>query len=310
MIVMAPFIAGQPGSDLLAGDNLKLIVESDTSWVRLWADWPTCWPEENRIDEPYMAKLSEQIDVARYCGLKVMMTAYRTPRWAAPTDVGVSGPYGRWIKLLRDRFGPSAGAPSRIARLEVCNEPNLKTWDGTPAFTPQTVARMFVTAQRICGGGPRLGGPAMSDVGGVGALTDYTRALLAELGRLGFSGGTNWTWTHHNYQDIIRKLWDERNQAQAIRRLIAASPYWSGSYIAMTESGVIRPSAVARYGGDPDALQRDLLGLTMQQLHRENGPGENVAMICNYLLRTDPNFDTGLLGHNGEYRPAYLRWSQ
>lgn len=325
-IALAPFIAGDPHSDITLGDNIAHMQNTGTTWVRLWADWPTCWPTAEGPDESYMAALGGQIAAARAGGLKVCLTAYRYPRWAnhvtpeavpddwraslrVPDALGPNSQWGRWIKLLVERFGPS------LARLEVCNEPNAMNWPqlGMPA----RVAVMFATAQKITAvhdHRPRLGGPALADYHSRPERTvDFAVKLLVELERVGFVAGEWWTWTHHNYMDMTFARWSGTDTTSVLRRLLTGG--WRGAtgplgpYIALTEGGVKR-DVLAKFwpGVELDGLQRDRLGLAMQQLRRDNGPGQSVAMLTQYLLRTDPGFDTGLLETDGRPRPALDRW--
>ena len=86
-------------------------------------------------------------------------------------------PWERFVAWAITRYG------ARLDVLELCNEPNLQ---GT---APETVAAMFVTAQRIAAdlGSPVvLAGPATSDVAG---YDRYTDRLLDALDARGFVAG-------------------------------------------------------------------------------------------------------------------------
>lgn len=109
---------GSPG-DLRFHDNRTFLAETNTSWVRLWADWPTLQPEPARAPDdpegagaPFLAALDEQIAVANQDGVKVLLQLYRFPLWAngleslgaqRNTDAEISYAYA-------DRIAPSPWA--------------------------------------------------------------------------------------------------------------------------------------------------------------------------------------------------------
>jgi hypothetical protein len=107
---------GSPG-DLRFHDNRTFFAETNTSWVRLWADWPLLQPDPARPPDdpegpgaPFLAAIDEQIAVANADGIKVLLQLYRFPLWAngleslgaqRNTDAEIS--YG-----FADRIAPSA----------------------------------------------------------------------------------------------------------------------------------------------------------------------------------------------------------
>ncbi len=81
----------QPGSpgDLRFHDNRTFLAETNTSWVRLWADWPLLQPDPARPPDdpdgpgaPFLAAIDEQIAAANADGVKVLLQLYRFPLWA------------------------------------------------------------------------------------------------------------------------------------------------------------------------------------------------------------------------------------
>jgi hypothetical protein len=83
-----------PGSvgDLRYHGNIEHLLETGTSWVRLWADWPSLQPDPAyALDDPsnpgapWLQALDEQIAAACAAGLRVVLTAYRFPLWANGT---------------------------------------------------------------------------------------------------------------------------------------------------------------------------------------------------------------------------------
>ena len=162
--------------DLRAAGNRALLAESGTRWVRLWADWPTLMPAPGTFAADRVAALDDQLATARADGLRTILTFYRTPDWVG-RGVAAAPPWQAFVAWAIGRYGASLDV------LELCNEPNLQ---GT---APETVAAMFVTAQRIASdlASPLvLAGPATSDVRGYDRFTDR---LLDALDARGFVAG-------------------------------------------------------------------------------------------------------------------------
>ena len=81
----------RPGSagDYRFHDNRIYFAETHTTWVRLWADWPTLQPDPGRTpDDPdgpgaaVLNALDDQIRAANDDGVKVILLLYRFPLWA------------------------------------------------------------------------------------------------------------------------------------------------------------------------------------------------------------------------------------
>src|SRR5947208_5277438 len=75
--------------DYRAADTATTFAETGTSWVRLWADWPTLQPDPRYLpSDPqspgskFWGILVDQIHRARGDGLKIILTLYRYPKWA------------------------------------------------------------------------------------------------------------------------------------------------------------------------------------------------------------------------------------
>src|SRR4051795_1180744 len=106
-VALGPFFAFH--SDQRYESNRDRFAETGTSWVRLWADWPQLQPEPGRAPEHgsgarVVAALDAQIESARADGRRVMLTAWRFPRWANGT-AGLSEAGDRRFELA-DRLRP------------------------------------------------------------------------------------------------------------------------------------------------------------------------------------------------------------
>jgi len=317
-VALGPAGCIAPGcpQDLRAGDNLALLAQSGTRWVRLWADWPTLMPAPGAFADDRVAALDDQIAHARAAGLSTILTLYRFPPWVngvtqsflPPADLSVRGAWGQFVAWAIARYG---GA---IDVLELCNEPNLQ-WTAR-RVAPETVAAMFATAQRVAedlGSRVVLAGPGVSDVRG---YDDFTERLLDELDRRGFVAGPRFAWTHHNYSDVAYAT----TRAAAVRqRLVGRWAGWPNGdagepQLLITEGGVTLRTIARRFGiADPAAQrvkQADLLRAAWEQL-AGTPDGDGVALVAQYLFHTDPRYDSGLCEtaeSGGARRPAFEAW--
>lgn len=138
-----PSDVGQLNQD----SNVALLKNSGTTWVRLWASWPSLQPlEEIDLSDPtsphyiendcrtkaFIQNLDEQIRVARKEGLKVILTAWLYPTWVnegtpptphpdnpcaldakfeellpLPRRLADGSPWAGWIDFLIRRYGYS-----------------------------------------------------------------------------------------------------------------------------------------------------------------------------------------------------------
>ena len=303
-VALGPAGCIAPGcaQDLRVAGNRALLADSGTRWVRLWADWPSLMPAPGVFAADRVAALDDQLAVARADGLRTILTLYRTPAWAG-RGVAATPPWERFAAWAITRYG------ERLDVLEVCNEPNLQ---GT---TPETVAAMFVTAQRIAGdvgSAVVLAGPATSDVAG---YDRYTDRLLDALDARGFAAGPRFAWTHHNYADVA---YGTSRTADVRRRLVGRWAGWPAGdagnpQLLVTEGGVtLRTIARHLRIADP-AAQRAAQGrLLTAAFDRLTGPeGAGVALVTQYLFHTDPRYDSGLCEtaeQGGARRPAFEAW--
>ena len=303
-VALGPAGCIAPGcaQDLRVAGNRALLADSGTRWVRLWADWPSLMPAPGVFAADRVAALDDQLAVARADGLRTILTLYRTPAWVG-RGVAATPPWERFLAWAITRYG------ERLDMLEVCNEPNLQ---GT---TPETVAAMFVTAQRIAadvGSSVVLAGPATSDVAG---YDRYTDRLLDALDAGGFAAGPRFAWTHHNYADVA---YGTSRTADVRRRLVGRWAGWPAGdagnpQLLLTEGGVtLRTIARHLRIADPEAQRAEQGRLLTAAFDRLTGPeGAGVALVTQYLFHTDPRYDSGLCEtaeQGGARRPAFQAW--
>jgi hypothetical protein len=303
-VALGPAGCIAPGcpQDLRAAGNRALLADSGTRWVRLWADWPSLMPAPGSFAGDRVAALDDQLAVARADGLRTILTLYRTPGWVG-RGIAAPAPWEAFVRWAIARYG------DRLDFLELANEPNL---EGTP---PETVAAMFVTAQRIADelGSPLvLAGPGTSDVRG---YDRYTDRLLDALDARDFVAGPRFAWTHHNYADVA---YGTSRTADVRRRLVGRWGGWPAAdggdpRLLLTEGGVTLRTIAQRYGIADPAAQRAKQGeLLTAAFGRLAGPdGAGVELVTQYLFHTDPRYDSGLCEtaeRGGARRPAFAAW--
>lgn len=203
--VLGPGGVISPGSqqDYRYYSNAARFADTNTPWVRLWADGPSLWPADGVADTARWAALDQQIAQARTDGLSIILTSYRWPRWLNgtagltpanegqtgatlrqgksyefrfPDDTTMTGRWAAWINTLIARYSknsPSRPSPNAwINFLEIVNEPANQCWpqrsdDGQYEVVSCRVARMMQTAHQIAanyGYEPLLMAPGAADI--------------------------------------------------------------------------------------------------------------------------------------------------
>ena len=337
----------QPGSaqDLRVAGNAGYLTDTGTRWIRMWADWPSLQPSADHAPgdplNPAASKLralDEQIALANRLGVRVLLMPYRFPSWANGTEDGARGPRGQapeyrlqpgaygsdgawaaFFAFLYDRYHAGRETGPRVAGFELVNEPNLQLWP--QPGVPREVAQLLETAQGISARrahSTMLYAPSISD-DDARSSERYTRwdefvaALLDELEAIGYLPHSGQAWSHHNYTDVEKRQTETRSQA--IRALLKGR--WGGHVegeaptVYVTEGGARLSRMPDLYPGeDPRAAQARCLRDAWALHERPDGAGAGVAMFAQYLLHSDPNFDSGLLDPypSTVKRPAYGAW--
>ncbi len=144
-----------PGSTQDYRSCRAFLLETGTTWVRLWADWPSLQPESHLAPDRgtgawRLLELDKQIAQANADGISVILCSYRFPTWAngtasltaaqdaayqledriaeggdpasrkglgfkLPADFGTNSAWASWIDFLVRRY--SEHSPSRRATI-------------------------------------------------------------------------------------------------------------------------------------------------------------------------------------------------
>ncbi len=224
--------------------------------------------------------------------------------WQIPaTQLGVNAAYGRWINFLISRYKQYGCG----VVLEIMNEPNYQMWpqrqgpqNSSPLIIQQKVAEMMNTAYQVSafhGHQMPIAAPATSDFRRntnryETNQYDFIPALKTALQSYNnFRGGPTFIWTHHNYIDV--ETFFDVGPYVARNSLLGWWRGWSATNadgsnpgVWLTEGGA-RPSKLS-----PPTYPRQAEAVSAAWARLQTVPG--VAMFTNYLLHTDPGYDTGL----------------
>src|SRR3954451_3118573 len=100
---------GGVGVEQRYGSNRRYFGETGCAWVRFWAEWPKLQPRPDVA--PDFTELEREIAAARADGLKVMVTAWRYPRWSNGTELLTDAQ--DLASELADRVGPDQDPAGR-----------------------------------------------------------------------------------------------------------------------------------------------------------------------------------------------------
>lgn len=243
---------------------------------------------------------------------------FRTPLY---DQLGVEGPWGRWVSFLYNRYRHYGCG----FVFDLLNEPNNQwwpqqgggagdRWNQGPTLAGCFAAKMMQTAQAISSWS---GHQALLAAPGTADTESFTSRLRTEniqfvnetqsnLGQLNFTAHSQFVWSHHNYADV------EQNTASrmvAVRQRLQAYGWrgWRGERsdvpnMWLTEGGTRLPQV-----GGNTATQASRIQANWQRLGGYSGDSAGIEMWTQYLVYTDPSYDSGLLGPygSGVYRPAY-----
>jgi hypothetical protein len=313
-------------------DDYLLFQPENRVRVQLFLDW---WTQRGTPAEPAVRATLRR-------SLKAL--EYRLP----PEGHGIQSQWARYVEFLWQRYVEQAPSHGRVDYFEVVNEPNLQIWpQRSPSMWPddlegrfqvqgseitvhRAVAQMMATMDEIAG---RRGAdvtclaPSHSDADSprprqisVHTTTPYSTVaepfvefLLDELDRIGFTAGPRWAWSYHNYNDF------ELNQTrvQSLRQRLDGR--WHGRQrdggpeLYCTEGGSRLERVRQRFGAslpyqEQLRLQAEVVREAVSRHHRPKDEGAGVAMLTQYTVHADPNYDCGLVESSGAWRPAFDAW--
>ena len=254
---------------------------------------------------------------------------YRVPDEGYRLD----GAWSKFFEFLVRRYHYGQRASGRyVWGFELVNEPNYQLWPqrapaaaGADPFslTPLTigsrVAQLLKTAQAVSvrvGHTTTLYAPSSSDsdVGSrmVTRYDEFATALLDAFPAAGYTPHARQAWSHHNYTDVEQRV---TTRIQLLRERLRGR--WTGlaepgsPTVFVTEGGARIAKMKSYYPSeDPLAAQARCLQ-TAWDLHGSAlGGGAGVAMLAQYLLYADVNYDCGLLEPypSTVKRPSYATW--
>jgi hypothetical protein len=258
--------------------------------------------------------------------------------YGLPNDAyGPSSHWARFFEFLYRRYHYGQRSSGRyVHAFDLVNEPNGQLWpmwSPPPADNPFSklsstltitgqIARLLATAQGISaryGHSTTMLAPSLSDSDNANSRMNINYAtfvpgLLDAMAAIGYRPHANQGWSHHNYADTQERLAGAR--LQEVRGLLRGR--WTGMVsgqaptVWVTEGGAQVRRMTALYPTeDPLQAQAKCLRDAIAQHSTDTGAGEGVAMLCQYLLYADPNFDCGLLDPwpSTTRRPAFAAWA-
>ena len=142
----------------------------------------------------------------------------------------------------------------------------------------------------------------------------FVDELLDELDRIGFDAGARWAWSYHNYNDF------ELDQVRVLALREHLGERWRGQHLDggpklfCTEGGCRLARVQQRFGATLTTaevlrLQGEVIKEALHRHHWPKDEGAGVAMITQYTVAADPNFDAGLLDKVYGIRPALDAWA-
>lgn len=123
--------------------------------------------------------------------------------------------------------------------------------------------------------------------------------LIDRLNAISFVADGSWVWSIHNYRDI------EREEL----RIAFISQYLNGKWAGQRTDD--RPTVFVTEGGARINLvgTKEIAATKIQKAWNALKAQPGVGMMAQYLVYTDPGYDTGLRDANGTERPGWDVWN-
>jgi hypothetical protein len=253
---------------------------------------------------------------------------YRVPNEGYRLD----GAWSRFFEFLYRRYHYGQRSSGRFVHgFELVNEPNLQLWPQqapsatADAFAPGTlkiggtVAQLARTAQQVSarfGHTTTLYAPSCSDSDANSRLITpydaFATLLLDSMAQIGYVPHSKQAWALHNYSDVEQRT---TTRLQTVRTRLNGR--WQGLVegqaptVFVTEGGARVTKMKSLYPTeDPLQAQASCLQTAWTNHSSDSGGGAGVAMLAQYLLYADVNFDCGLLEPHPSTnkRPSYTTW--
>jgi len=141
------FIGISPQSQASASDY-RLMSEANISSARVLLSWAGVQSKSPYLADPQWKGFDHEVTIAAREGIRVMPTAFGTPRWAAPEPnvLPVTTPLRRWawasfLRAAAERYGRDGEFWEEhpdlpylpIVRWEIWNEQNIVSFDANPS---------------------------------------------------------------------------------------------------------------------------------------------------------------------------------
>src|SRR5690349_13247751 len=285
----------------------------------------TFLPQDRSSFAPFKRWLDSIGTASEARNAELLRRAQKTHEYHSPPEGhGPSSAWAGYVDFLWQRYG------DLVAAFETVNEPNGQLWPqrgdsadqsswagkflvgGSSLVVQKAVAEMMKTLDGIAEhhGKPLLClAPSTSDADSALPRTTtnavptpysanpgpFVDELLDELDRIGFTAGPRWAWSYHNYNDF------ELDQTRVLSLREHVGKRWNGQHLNggpklfCTEGGCRLARVQSRFGVTSPAEVLRLQGEVIKEaLHRHHWPkdeGAGVAMLTQYTIAADINFD-------------------
>jgi len=306
----------------------------------LWANDTAQFASQRNSDAEIAFESADRMTVAawnRYVREGRNPAAYNPSRRALEyrvPDEGyrLDGAWSRFFEFLYRRYHYGQRSSGRYVHgFELVNEPNYQLWpQQAPSATSDpfaagtlkiggSVAQLVRTAQQVSvrfGHSTTLYAPSTSDSDANTRLVTpydaFTTLLLDSMAQIGYVPHSKQAWALHNYTDVEQRT---TLRLQTVRSRLSGR--WRGlaegqaPTVFVTEGGARVGKMKTLYPTeDPLQAQAKCLQTAWTNHVSNSGGGAGVAMLAQYLIYADVNFDCGLIEPHPSTvkRPSYATW--